>query len=1032
MVTKKESPIKSTSKTSEKTTKRTSKKTTKKISKKTGKLHIKKKSSSKLAVKRNKLVRKKQLGLCYQITFSVLLIAFLVMSYFLTIISIDSKEIPFISSKIESSLKGRVGDDVIVGKTHIELTRYGAFKISIEGLKISTLPVNGQKGRNFFAPRIEGEISLLSALMLNFQPKKIKIINPMMITNAMGEKVIKAETGNVIDPSMLAKLLRSIETGAISIENIEIENAKLLLRSKGKNTKFLLKKSLIETSVKEGVGHVISKNTIGFSRANKDVEFDFNCRLSEQGIPQCDVMLENFVAASVANLHPTLNVLHKIEGIFDAKASFSIGQTGELSNIDFKASAEKGNFEFLGFFKQKMEFEDLSIIGFYDHQSRILSLAEINMNFSNYDKVRVEGNEQNSDSQLPKAALNMSLLISNLGNQKEMELGFNIHLKDLPIVKLDRYWPVSLNQKGIRKWVISHVNDGVVKNAQAKFSLTQSSKNNKLYLNEIDAKLSFSGMGVDYSYNFPTIDNLSGNAEFNMKGMKISLASGNVLKSKIFNSEVFIDDFRDPKSTLKIRGHSRGHAADLLKHAGYNSPFSSEIEKYFNGTSVNSFKIDIPLKKAVNLDNTYLSFNSKIKDLTNDYVNGDLLVVGEKKAGMKDFITKITLTDANITTKVFDILKAKGVQSELNFTTAIQGQNQLQLKNIVLSKKETDVIEGKISGDMSFDLSPFAPTKINLKNRFFGNNHYDFSYQYEKNILKKIISLKGPQLNLAALIENKLPFESENSKESSGSFEMHIVANSADMLYDKSIENLYVFLDCLSGICHTVTAKATYNQGQFIHFFTSKESNLGSAKVTGHISDIGYLAEALGISHAISNAPADVSIMNKFVDGKAIIEGDVILQKGVTIYDNAMVKRLSKDTLFSQIKDRIFSNDKTTFNSVKIKFGMNKKVLNIHSLIANNYKIGITAKGHMDLGKGFYNIKGMIVPGFIVNNLFGIGKIPVVGSVVSGLLTGGQGGGVFGIRYEYAKAEGDQKPNFKTKKISSFVPTTIKNLFDLI
>ena len=58
------------------------------------------------------------------------------------------------------------------------------------------------------------------------------------------------------------------------------------------------------------------------------------------------------------------------------------------------------------------------------------------------------------------------------------------------------------------------------------------------------------------------------------------------------------------------------------------------------------------------------------------------------------------------------------------------------------------------------------------------------------------------------------------------------------------------------------------------------------------------------------------------------------------------------------------------------------------------------------MAKQSYNLSGMIIPGYIVNSLFGIGKIPLIGSVISGILTGGQGGGLFGLRYEYVK-----KPN---------------------
>jgi Na+/citrate or Na+/malate symporter len=71
----------------------------------------------------------------------------------------------------------------------------------------------------------------------------------------------------------------------------------------------------------------------------------------------------------------------------------------------------------------------------------------------------------------------------------------------------------------------------------------------------------------------------------------------------------------------------------------------------------------------------------------------------------------------------------------------------------------------------------------------------------------------------------------------------------------------------------------------------------------------------------------------------------------------------------------------------------------------------------------------MIIPGYIVNSLFGIGKIPVIGSVLSGILTGGEGGGLFGLRYEYVKNSKEKEGKFTTNKVSAFVPSTIQNLF---
>jgi Na+/citrate or Na+/malate symporter len=71
----------------------------------------------------------------------------------------------------------------------------------------------------------------------------------------------------------------------------------------------------------------------------------------------------------------------------------------------------------------------------------------------------------------------------------------------------------------------------------------------------------------------------------------------------------------------------------------------------------------------------------------------------------------------------------------------------------------------------------------------------------------------------------------------------------------------------------------------------------------------------------------------------------------------------------------------------------------------------------------------MIVPGYIINSLFGIGNIPVIGNVISEILTGGKGGGIIAIRYEYYKKPFEKEGIFSTSKVSAFVPSTIQNLF---
>jgi hypothetical protein len=200
-------------------------------------------------------------------------------------------------------------------------------------------------------------------------------------------------------------------------------------------------------------------------------------------------------------------------------------------------------------------------------------------------------------------------------------------------------------------------------------------------------------------------------------------------------------------------------------------------------------------------------------------------------------------------------------------------------------------------------------------------------------------------------------------------------------------------------------------------------------KLEGAIPDIGFIAEALNISKLIRGGDFKVNITQNIVDNKLVLDGEVKSTSDIDIYDNEIVKKLAKDDLFSQVQDKIFSDEKTTFGSVIIDFSLQGEELIIKSLIVNNFKIGITAKGRINLKNNAISIKGMIIPGYIINSLFGLSKIPILGNVISGL-TGGDGGGLFSMRYEYNRKAGAKEGEFVTNKVSAFVPSSISVLFE--
>jgi hypothetical protein len=399
-------------------------------------------------------------------------------------------------------------------------------------------------------------------------------------------------------------------------------------------------------------------------------------------------------------------------------------------------------------------------------------------------------------------------------------------LQNVLNAELEKFWPIALSQNDIRKWVLTHIKGGVIRNSYAKFSLLQTGA--ETTLSSIDSEVIFNGFNLKYDDYFPEIRDLSGVAHFDLNSMKISVASGSVLNSKIYDSLVAIDDFSAPAISLKILGKSRGQMADAFRHINYRAPGLVESKKYLNGDSQNQFEIVVPLSFEPTLKNTYIAFSSKVAGLDNPYAKGDLELKFKKDAGSTNFISNANLTALELRAKAFDITKKAGVESALDFVVSVANEAKPQIKNITLWKKEeiveekpsqknrknevaqktTKTVLSKIKGNIQLTAEPFSFDLVELKNENFGKNNYDFSYKFDAKKSAQQISIKGRKLDLAGPIENKFfKFSSDEKIKNSG---IQIAVNEVGLLRGKMAKNLYFSLNCTNGFCHSGLLQANY------------------------------------------------------------------------------------------------------------------------------------------------------------------------------------------------------------------------------
>ncbi|MFM6972610.1 MAG: DUF3971 domain-containing protein, partial [Alphaproteobacteria bacterium] len=298
---------------------------------------------------------------------------------------------------------------------------------------------------------------------------------------------------------------------------------------------------------------------------------------------------------SLVGFHPIFDDLDNIDTNISGLLNLAINPNKSFNNLKFKLQSEKGSFYFKEFFKDKIDFKQISVDGDYNGVEKVL-------NFNNIETELVSKIANQTEISNPK--LKLSLQLALLQNNK-LRYEFNIGLKNALINEIERFWPLNLSQNGIRNWVLKSIKNGTMNDGFVKFIIDENLDESEL--KSLNAQFDFNNVNLTYDKNFPEISNINGLAFFSKNDMKIFVKSGDVLKSKISNAEISIADFKMPTNILNIKGDLEGKAFDGLKHASNHPDFLIEVENYLNGNAKSSFEIGIPLIDNLALKDIFLA-----------------------------------------------------------------------------------------------------------------------------------------------------------------------------------------------------------------------------------------------------------------------------------------------------------------------------------------------------------------------------------------------------------------------------------------
>jgi hypothetical protein len=132
--------------------------------------------------------------------------------------------------------------------------------------------------------------------------------------------------------------------------------------------------------------------------------------------------------------------------------------------------------------------------------------------------------------------------------------------------------------------------------------------------------------------------------------------------------------------------------------------------------------------------------------------------------------------------------------------------------------------------------------------------------------------------------------------------------------------------------------------------------------------------------------------------------------------------RLFAMASFEGIANLLATDQGVEFGTLTMPFSYRQGVLEIQDGHAEGSQIGITLTGRLDVRRDIADLRGTVVPLYMLNSI--VGKIPLLGEAI----VGEKNSGLFAARFS---VQGDlAKPDFTVNPLSMLTPGPFRRLFD--
>lgn len=985
----------------------------------------------------SKIKRKffKILYLLSKIIFLFLAVLSVPVIYFIIFISVEPRSFPYLNNYIQTEIATSTGFETTKFNSTIGFDySKGGFLINIDEIKLKSeknyIKFSEVSFIIDFYKLLVGRIKISSAIIhepeiiINLQ--EIEREANLSGINDDEDKVVVA-TNLIID--FLANTNFKIKTLVLDGGIINIKRTNTANTTKTKSVFIYIDEIELKTWKYTGKKNISLKIDISFDKNYKNINADLKCSLDKKRKLACNVNSNNInidAFEKLASYAPEISYYsNNINGIFDVEAELEASKKNGVEKTTFKISSDRGNFNLDKFFSQKIDFQNLS--GVITTQN-------------NFQNIKIESLATNFDE--TKFGMSMEIKPNDRLNITDILLSFNAN--NVHINNLDKLWPSFLNQNGVRDYVINHIHDGIVTSAYANMFMEYDKLKKESKLISIDSKINFKGSRINYAEHFPEVTDVDGIARFTKQKMSIIILEGRVLGSILTNGKVEIPNFHTDMKSVVITADVQGSLRDAFDHIDYKNRSGDAFYDFINGYSNSDIRISVPIRKDLAFKHTLIAVTSNVKNANtvNLLNNSEVSLSFLKNANSEKASVKIDLLKAEFVIPFIGLYEAKNVEKYLNFGLDFRNLEQdiIEIPYIELKGNNIDVV-----ATASIDLKTKSLKSFNTQNIKYNKSNYGINYGDSLKANEKYLIITGDTIDLSSKISIKKPKVKKKDGEKTDlknkkktdiliKFDQIILKN------DKKITDFKIDGNCRGFACEklSISGKTAPDKRIFGYIKFKKITRSGSivSKFSLTTQDTGYILSGLGAS--------DTMIGGSFRTEGTIKIGEIFAIDGsFTLEDKIEIRRLKKAKItvseeikkekssgIDKVNDILFSDKKIEFTKAKGNFKLKDNNLHLDNIILNSSDlgVGVTSGGDINLATGKVDIKGLIIPAYALNSLFGIGEVPLIGN----LIVGEKGGGLFAPIYHFKKKNFDDKGEFTISKVSAVTPGIARNVFDFI